>query len=74
MNVEAVLIFLPIICKDYTAYGKESLIELGLWEYTETLSKADSKYWEDMNKNEVKAATKFCFFEESWNEKDLGTW
>ncbi len=58
----------------YRAYSTEMLAELGLDGHVPTILEMQSKYWKDMSDEEKETATKFCYFEEIWNEESLGTW
>lgn len=58
----------------YKAYSTEMLTELGLDGHVTTILEIQSKYWKDMSDVEKETATKFCYFEEVWNEEALGTW
>jgi hypothetical protein len=56
------------------AYDRGQLEEFGLDRYADTLLAAQSMDWKELSEVEREAATKFCFFEEVWNRKALGTW
>ncbi len=58
----------------YRAYSTDMLAQLGLDGHVPMLLEIQSKFWKDMSDMEKETATKFCYFEEIWNEESLGSW
>lgn len=58
----------------YRAYGEQDLEILGLGEHAKVLSNVQSKWWDQLSKDEIQSATMLCYFEEVWNREALGTW
>lgn len=60
--------------QDYESYDRKDKVRIGVFDHSLSLNKSMSKRWNDLSDSEKDSAYQLCYFEESWDGKDLADW